>query len=266
MTTSSVTWTEEVVEVAGSEIRLVKGGSGEPLLILHDEMGHPGWLRYHEALAQDRTLFIPWHPGFGESAELDWVMNLHDLAFWYLGALDDLGLEGVDVMGFSLGGWLAAEMAVMCPQQFKKLALVAAAGVRPPTGEIFDIFQVVAKTYITNSLLDPSSVAEYQQICPDEPTPEQIENWESSREGACRLSWRPYMHYPALPNLLPRLKRLPTMIVWGREDPIVPLSAGQLYHDSIPNSRLEIFDNCGHRPEVEHPERFIELVRGFFGG
>ena len=132
MTTSSVTWTEEMIEVAGSRIKLVKGGTGDPLLILHDEMGHPGWLRWHEALAQNHTLYIPWHPGFGESAELDWVMNLHDLAIWYLGALDDLGLEGVDVLGFSLGGWLAAEMAVMCPQQFKRLALVGAAGVRPP--------------------------------------------------------------------------------------------------------------------------------------
>ena len=73
------------------------------------------------------------------------------------------------------------------------------------------------------------------------------------------------MHYPALPNLLPRLKRLPTLLVWGREDPIVPLSAGQLYHDSIPNSRLEIIDNCGHRPEVEQPGRFVDVVQGWFG-
>ena len=266
MTTSSVAWTESMVEAAGSQLMLVKGGSGPPLLVLHDEMGHPGWLRWHQALAQEHTLYIPWHPGFGPSPELDWVMNLHDLAGWYLGALDDLGLEGVDVLGFSLGGWLAAEMAALCPQQFKRLALVAAAGVRPPTGEIFDIFQVVAKTYITTSLLDPASVAEYPQICPEEPSPEQIENWETSLEGACRLSWRPYMHYPALPRLLPRLKRLPTLLVWGRQDPIIPLSAGQLYHDSIPGSRLEVLENCGHRPEVEQPERFVGVVRGFLRG
>ena len=263
MTATSQAWTQETIDVAGTQIQMVKGGSGDPLLILHDEMGHPGWLRYHQALAENHTLYIPWHPGFGDSPELDWVMTLHDLAIWYLGALDELGLEGIDVMGFSLGGWLAAEMAVMCPQQFKKMVLVGAAGVRPPQGEIYDIFQVVAKGYITRSVLDPAAVPEFDQVCPEEPSPEQMDLWESSLEGACRISWRPYMHYPVLPQLLRRLKRLPTMLVWGRQDPIVPVSAGQLYHDSIPNSRLEIIENCGHRPEIEHPNQFINLVKGF---
>lgn len=265
MTTTSQPWTEEIVQVAGVNLQMIKGGSGPPLLILHDELGHPGWLRFHDALAQSHTLYIPSHPGFSGSDELDWVMNMHDLAIWYLGALDELELEGVDVIGFSLGGWMAAELAVMCPQQFKKLVLVDAAGVKPPTGEIFDIFQVVAKAYIEASVLDPANTPEYQLICPDEPTPEQAEVWESSREGACRLSWRPYMHYPALPHLLPRLKRLPTQIIWGRQDPIIPLSAGQLYHDSIPGSQLTVIDDCGHRPEVEKPEEFIKIVQGFLG-
>ena len=126
------------------------------------------------------------------------------------------------------------------------------------------VFQVVAKVYITRSLLHPEDVPEFQAICPDEPTAEQLENWETSLEGACRLSWRPYMHYPALPNLLPRLKRLPTLIVSGDQDPIVPASAAQLYHTSIPNSRLEIIEGCGHRPEVEQTERFVELIRSWF--
>ena len=67
MTTSTEPWTEEIVEVAGTRLQLVKGGTGEPLLILHDELGHPGWLRFHEALAQQHTLYIPLHPGFGKS-------------------------------------------------------------------------------------------------------------------------------------------------------------------------------------------------------
>ena len=116
MTTIAQPWTEQIVEAAGSTLQLIKGGTGEPLLILHDEIGHPGWLRFHHALSENYTLSIPSYPGFGESPPLEWVMGMHDLARWYLGALDDLGLENVKVIGISLGGWLAAEMASMCPQ------------------------------------------------------------------------------------------------------------------------------------------------------
>ena len=80
MTTASQPWTEEMVTVGGVNLQLFKGGSGEPLLVLHDEMGHPGWLGYHQALAQNYTLHLPSHPGFGESDQLDWVMGMRDLA------------------------------------------------------------------------------------------------------------------------------------------------------------------------------------------
>ena len=59
MTTTAATWTEEIVELAGTPVQIVKGGTGDPLLVLHDELGHPGWLRFHEALSQEFTLYIP---------------------------------------------------------------------------------------------------------------------------------------------------------------------------------------------------------------
>ena len=263
MAVSEASFKESRLEVAGATIQMRTAGEGRPLLLLHGELGFPGWMRYHETLATSRKVYAPSHPGYDESNGIEWMMQVRDLAGWYLEALDDMGLDEIDLIGFSFGGWLAAEMAVMCPQQFQKLVLVDAAGVKPPTGEIYDIFQVVAKSYIASSVLDPAKTPEFQEICPDEPTPEQAEVWESSREGACRLSWRPYMHYPALPNLLPRLKRLPTQIIWGRQDPIVPLSSGQLYRDSIPGSQLTVIENCGHRPEVEKPDEFISAVQGF---
>ena len=263
MTIASTTWTEEMVELAGTRIQFVKGGRGEPLLILHDEMGHPGWMRFHEALAQHFTLYIPSHPSFGRSERLDWITNMRDMAGWYLDALDDLELGPVNAMSFSLGGWLAAEMATMCPHAFKKLVLVGAAGIKPPAGEIYDMFLVVARDYITASFLDPTGTEEFQQLCPDEPSPELIEAWEDAKEEACRLAWKPYMHYPSLPNLLRRLRRLPTLIVWGREDSIIPLSAGQVYHESIEGSRLVVLDDCGHRPELERPDEFVARVHQF---
>ena len=263
MTTTSQVWTEEMVEAAGTKVQLIKGGTGEPLLILHDELGHPGWLRYHQALAQHFTLYIPSCPGFGKSEPLDWIMNMRDMAGWYLQALDDLGLSQVNAMGFSLGGWLAAEMATMCPHQFKKLVLVDAAGIRPPFGDIFDMFLVMAKEFIAAGYLDHASTEEFQQVCPDTPSPEQVETWEIAREEACRLSWKPYMYYPALPHLLRRLKGLPTQIIWGRQDQIVPLSAADVYHKSIEGSQLAILDNCGHHPEIEKCDEFTALVHRF---
>ena len=266
MSTTTTTWTEETVEAGQAQVQLVRGGTGEPLLILHDEMGHHDWLQYHEALARRHTLHIPSHPGFGKSERLDWIMNMRDYAGWYLDALDDLGLGQVSVIGFSFGAWLAAEMAAMCPHRFKKLVLVGAAGIKPPTGEIYDMFLVVAKEYITASVLDPSRTPEFEQVCPTEPTPERADAWEVAREQACRLTWRPYMYYPALPHLLRRLRSLPTLVVWGRQDPIVPLSAGEVYHRSIEGSRLAVIDDCGHRPEIEKPDEFVELVEKFLDG
>ena len=264
MGTGMQTWTEEIVEAAGTKVRLFKGGSGEPLLVLHDELGHHGWFRYHEALAKQFTLYVPSHAGFGKSEGLDWIMNTRDLAGWYLHVLDDMGLGPVNVMGFSFGGWLAAEMATMCPQQFKKLALVGAMGIRPPVGEIMDMFLIVARDYLGASVLYPGSTPEFKELCPDEPTPELVEAWELARYGASRLGWRPYMHYPGLPHLLRRLKGLPTIVIWGRQDAVVPLSAAEVYHQAIPGSRLAVLDDCGHRPEIERPDEFVSLVREFF--
>lgn len=266
MTTTSTTWTEEIVAAAGTQLHLVKGGTGEPLLILHDELGYAGWLRCYAALAQHHMLYLPLHPGFGKTARLDWIMNMHDMAGWYLEALDDLGLDRINLLGHGLGGWLAAEMAIMCPQQFTKLVLVSAPGVRPPTGEITDMFLVVAKEYIASSFVDPDNTPEYQELYSADPTPEQTDTWESAREEASRLTWRPYMHSTSLPPLLHRLKRLPTRIIWGREDAIVPLSAGEAYQAAIPGSQLVVLDNCGHHPEIEQTDAFVRHVGAFLRG
>lgn len=262
----TIAWKEEIVEVADTQLQIVTGGGGDPLLVLHDELGHQGALRWHQELAQDAALTIPSHPGFGASPRMEWIMNMRDLAGWYLRALDELGLRSVNVIGFSLGGWLAAEMATMCPSQFKKMALVGAAGIKPPTGEIFDIFLVTAPELLDAAVLDRDATPEFRAARPEEPSPELMESWAVAREEACRLSWKPYMHYPALPRLLARAASIPTLLIWGEQDPIVPLSAGEAYRDAIPGSRLEVIPDCGHRPEIERPDRFISLTRQFFAG
>ena len=263
--TTMATWTEERVAVAGAEMQILKGGSGDPLLVLHDESGQPGWLQLHEELAKNYTVYAPSHPGFGVTDRIDWIMNMRDSATWYLWALEDLGLSNLNVLGFSLGGWLAAEMATQNPQMFRKMALAAPAGILPPTGEILDMFLIVSKEFITAGFHNPSVAAEFQTVCPDEPTPEQVESWEMAREEACRLSWRPYMHDRSLPHRLGRLKNLPSLIVWGRNDEVVPTSAGEVYNNAIAGSRMVTLENCGHRSDVEKTDELAGLLREFFG-
>ena len=181
-------------------------------------------------------------------------------------ALDDLGLGQVNVMGISMGGWLASELATMCPSFVKKLVLVAPMGIKPPTGQIYDMFLELAPTFITEGFLNPDQVEEFKAVCPDDPSPELRESWEVAREESARLGWRPYMYYPALPDLLTRLSGLPTLIVWGRQDAIVPLSAGEVYQKAIQGSQLEVLDNCGHHPEIEKADEFTALVHRFLSG
>jgi pimeloyl-ACP methyl ester carboxylesterase len=263
--TTTATFTEERVQVAGAEMQVLKGGSGDALLVLHDEMGQPGWLELHEELAKSYTVYAPSLPGFGVTDRLDWVMNVRDIATWTLWAMEDMGLYSPNVVGFSLGGWIAAEMATQSPGAFRRMVLAAPAGILPPTGEILDMFLIVSREFISAGFHDPSSTAAFQQVCPDEPSPEKVESWETAREEACRLTWRPYMHDRSLPHRLGRLKELPSLIIWGRNDEVVPVSAAEVYNRSIAGSRLATIENCGHRSDVEKTAEVASLLKEFFG-
>jgi pimeloyl-ACP methyl ester carboxylesterase len=263
MSGNSTEWTENTVHVAGTDLVFIRGGTGTPLLVLHEELGHPGWLRWHSALAQKHALHIPIHPGYGNSPRVEWISGVRDLAGFYSRVLRDTGLAPIDVVGVSLGGWIAAEMAAANPQQFRRMVLVAPTGVRPTEGEIMDMFIVTARTYLDASVHDPENAPEFSTLYGGETTPEQFEAWEDSRTEASRLAWRPYMHNPSLSHLLEGVADLPTLLVWGREDRIVPFSAGHVYNKSIAGSELAMFEECGHRPEIEKYQEFIDRVQDF---
>ena len=254
---------EGTVHLAGTDITIIKGGTGPPLLVLHEELGYTGWLGWHSALAQSHTLHIPIHPGFGNSARVGWVGSVRDLACFYSRMLKDLALGPVDVIGISLGGWIAAEMAASCSHQFRRMVLVAPAGIRPAEGEIMDMFTVTARRYLDASVYDPENTPEFGSLYGGGSTPEQFEAWEDARAEAARLAWQPYMHNPSLGPILEGVSGLPTLLVWGGEDRIVPINAGHIYNRSIAGSELATFEGCGHRPEIEKTDEFIARVQGF---
>ena len=258
----TASFAEESVRIGETKIQLFKGGSGEPLLLLHGSGGNRGWLRYVQSLAKEFTVYLPTHPGFGASDRPDWIRSIPDLACFYTWFQEEQGLEGARCIGFSMGGWLAAEMAVMCPHSFSKLMLVDPAGIKPQSGEITDIFIITPAEIAELTFHDAKQAPEYEEIYGQTPTPEQAALAERDREMAVRLCWKPYMHDPRLPSLLPRL-RLPTRIVWGREDRMVPVECGQMYQNAIAGSDLVILEGCGHSPQVEKPEEFARTALEF---
>jgi pimeloyl-ACP methyl ester carboxylesterase len=254
-------WTEETTKVAGTELVVIKGGSGKPLLMLHDELGYPGWMTWNEELAKERTLLIPLQPGFGKTPKLEWTRNYRDLGGFYAQVVREMKLDPVDVIGFSAGGFIAAEMAAADPKIFQHMILVAPTGIKPAEGEIADIFPMTIRSYLRKTVADPTGAEEFTKIYGGEMSPEQFELFEDARAETARLAWEPYMHNPSLPYLLAGVKNLPTLLVWGQKDSIVPRGCITAYQQAIVGAQVVEIAGAGHRPEVEKSQEFIKAVK-----
>ncbi len=252
---------EHFIDLAGARIQYLKGGQGKSLIVLHSVEGNLGWLPYLQQAAQHATVYAVTLPGFGVSERPDWLETFPDLTRLTLWLVEALGLQRVSVLGHFVGGWMAAEMAVVCPQVIERLILVDAAGVRPQQGEITDIFlhgQEGMRKLAFFDLECPAAKELFGRKLP----PEEREISVKNQENAIRYCWKPYMHDPTLPLFLRRVQA-PTQIIWGREDRIIPLECGELYKQALPNSQLAVLDHCGHYPHLEKSEEFGRIVSEF---
>ena len=255
-------YTDELIDVAGTRVQVLKGGSGAPLLCLHGAGGNPGWLPYHQALAQLYTVYAPSHPGYDRSSRPDWISTMTDMAHFYRQFIEALGLAPVHLMASSMGGWLAAELAAMCPPYLRSLVLVDAAGLKPQVGEIAEILSVSPDVTAKRRFYDTTQVPDYERLMNRQLTPEEQAMQWRNREMTSRLCWKPYFHNPNLSSYL-RGVTTPTLIVWGKQDAIMPVNCGELYQQALANATLHVIDRCGHSPAVEKPQEFLTTVRTF---
>jgi pimeloyl-ACP methyl ester carboxylesterase len=254
-----------LIQAAGIMAELRREGRGTPLLFIHGEFGVPGRLESLARLAERYDVIVPSLPGFGQSTRPDWVMDVRDLAAWVTWFARDLDLPTpLNVIGSSLGGWVAAEIATIAPQFFDRLVLVGPMGIKPEAGEIFDYFLDSGMAGLRRAFHRPEQSAEFERFWGRELTAEGADLIEQHREMTCRIAWKPYMHSLTLRHLLPGL-RTPTLVVWGAEDRITPLSSGEAYARTIPGARLLTISDCGHLPEIEKPAEFAALVGDFLG-
>ena len=261
MTTSTETHTTEQVEVAGRRVQYLRGGSGDPVLVLHHSIGNHGWMPVHERLAASRQVLVPDLPGYGQSERPEWARETRDVAILILQLLDKLGHGPVPVVGLGLGGWIAAEMATMNQSRISALVLVGAPGIQPEEGEILDQMLIDYHEYVRAGF---SSEESYAAEFGEDPAPEVRELWDFSREMTARLTWKPYMFNRRLPHLLHEVQT-PTLLVWGAADAIVPMAVAQAYAAALPNASIEVVADCGHFVDMEQPDRLAELAAAHIG-
>jgi pimeloyl-ACP methyl ester carboxylesterase len=259
---AAVEVTTERVRVGQTELYLLKGGAGRPCVVLHGIEGHEGWLSVHEALAEHATVYAPSHPGYGHTPAPDWLSTIQHQAIFYTWFLRDAGLQQVDLVGTGMGGWIAAEMAVMCSDRLRSLTLIGAVGVRPEHDEIFDVFIARWRDVIERGFADAESSPEYQRIYGGAPIQEYGGIREAGRTMSMRMCFKPYMYDPALPGMLPKID-VPTLLIHGREDRIAPVECASLYQGAIPHARLHILENCGHFAHLDRPAEVAQLVSEF---
>jgi pimeloyl-ACP methyl ester carboxylesterase len=142
------------------------------------------------------------------------------------------------------------------------MALVAPFGIKPSDGFIADMYIGTTAEYLKLSIAQPEAGGEFAALF-NSATPEVIESWEDARVETAQLAWEPYMNNPALEHHLPGLIGLPSLILWGEKDAILPRSAAEAYARAIPSARLEVLSGCGHRPEIERRDAFVAALRSF---
>jgi pimeloyl-ACP methyl ester carboxylesterase len=254
---------ESYVDVRGKHIRILHGGEGAALLYLHGSGDRGRWLPVHDELARDHDVIRPDHPGYGFSDEGRGIDSVHELAFFYLDLLDELGLERVDVVGSSLGGWIAADLATIEPKRIAHLVLIGSAGLRvegsgQPDEFVLEPAAAIEAIY-AGADARRAATAEFEAL---EQDPTAMERYLRNRITTAHLAWNPYFHDPKLVHRLHRIT-VPTLLVWGSEDGLVPVAHGHRWAELVPDSRLEIVEGAGHLPHVEQTNRFLEIVRPF---
>lgn len=245
-------------DVAGSSIWYREAGPAEapPLLFLHGAGGAESALPFLAGLAADRRVLAPDLPGFGRSPLPPWLDNVHDAAYACLDFIEALGLRGVHLVGTSLGGWIALEIAVRDASRLASLTLVGASGIRPgdiPTG---DLFMWSPEERVRQLVADPALA---ERILARPQTPEQAEVALRNHFTTARLAWEPRFFDPHLEKWLHRV-RLPTHVIWGAQDRLFPPEYGRRLAALLPEARFSVIPDCGHLPQVERPAELAALL------
>lgn len=251
--------TFSTVTICGASIPMKRAGAGPTMVVLHGSGGSPRFLPAMQTLARRFEVLIPQAPGFGGTDAPPWLETISDLANFYLEFLEMFDLRGVHLVGLSLGGWTAAELAVRNASRLASLTLMDAPGITVPglaphDPSLLSEEQAIRDTYFDPKLADDAMARAF--------APENEKTRIANRRIVAKLAWQHRFHDPLLQRWLHRI-RIPTLILWGGNDRLFPPVYGEAWRKAIPDARLVVLPRCGHLPIQEKPEEFAACVAEF---
>ena len=249
------------IVVNGMSYEAIERGRGRPILFLHPGIGIEPNAPVLEQLARGGRVIAPSHPGFGKSSLPDWLDSIDDIAHIYLELMDRLGLTRTDIVGLSIGGWIAADLATKVPERLERLVLIGPVGVKtgpPDKLDVPDVFAMSQDKLDRLRFHDPAKNPVDLASMPEE----ELHILARNRETLALLTWEPYMHNPKLKHRLHRVN-VPTLFVRGASDGIVSAEYLERYAALIPQARTETIAEAGHLPQVEQPTATAAKVLHF---
>ncbi|HKS18313.1 MAG TPA: alpha/beta hydrolase [Bradyrhizobium sp.] len=247
------------VSVHGCELRLLRAGSGAPLVVLRDAVGPLGWEPYLAQLAQSFDVIVPTHPGFGGTPIPAWLDGVSDYANFYLDLLGALDLRDVHLMGAGLGGWIAADLATRNTSRLASLTLVDANGLHLRGIKQTDIFLGSDEDVLRSLFVDEKFAG---GVVANLLTPESEDVRLQNQQVFARVSWQPRLHDPNLSKWLHRID-VPTHIIWGDGDRLLPKQYAAAWQQLIAGSQVTVIAGSGHLPHIEKPKEFLAAVERF---
>jgi pimeloyl-ACP methyl ester carboxylesterase len=256
-TAESTTKTVNVTGIGPIGVTVEERGDGQPYLLLHGGAGPQSVAKFEQLLAEKggNRVFAPTHPGFSATPRPDDLNSVAKLAALYLTLLDDLGLEDVTVIGNSVGGWIAAELALLASPRISRIVLLDAVGIEVEGHPVADVSGL--------------SVAEIQALSFHDPTPFRVDpaaipDAQKAIMAANSAALAIYAGSPAMadPTLLGRLSgiAIPTSVLWGESDQIVEPAYGRAYAAAIDGALFEVLSATGHMPQMETPDRVLRAI------
>jgi pimeloyl-ACP methyl ester carboxylesterase len=238
-------------------------GEGDPLLFLHGISGIQGWPPFLENLARSFRVIVPDHPGFGRSEGLEHLDDVVDLALYYTEFIEALGLDQPYLVGHSLGGMIAAEVAAIAPNVVSRLVLVAPVGLWLDDHPVLDFFAATPEELATAMFHDPDSAIAKELMTLPSDSAAQL---EAVLERTKNLSAAGKFLWP-IPDkgLKKRIHRIvaPTLLLWGASDRLVPPIYGEAFLKRIHRARLILVTGASHMLPYEKDDELVDVVTDF---